>query len=93
LVWHFVFDIVTCYSVHRVLIPVSSNTMVRMPLRVCVYVWCSLTSQTSVETPPPGRSHAATSGLGYAQVAGSHHSQPSMPTFMSLNVSIGSNNV
>jgi len=38
---------------------------------------CSLTSQTSVETPPPGRSHAATSGLGYAQVASSHHSQPS----------------
>ena len=40
--------------------------------------WCSLTSQTSVETPPPGRSHATTSGLGYAQVASSHHSQTSM---------------
>jgi len=45
-----------------------------------VFVACSLTSQTSVETPPPGRSHAATSGLGYAQVASSHHSQTGTST-------------
>ena len=48
----------------------------------------SLTSQTSVETPPPGRSHAATSGLGYAQVAGSHHSQTSTYVKFICSVSI-----
>ena len=62
---------------------------------MCVRV-CSLTSQSAagstniVDTPPPSRSHAATAGLGYAQVASSHHSQTgTLPALTSLPVRLG----